>query len=272
MSAKDLAKKNRLVISLLVAGLGLIGLSLYFSFFNSSTSLSESPLAYVTRETGRAFVLKRGLAGKEAIERRLSLYDFNSVETNDTGEAVLSFDSGFKIRMFNNALVTLEKIKDQKRFHILVIVRSGEVRVDGFGQEGDLFISKNGERISASDYNGSLLARTPTIAPDPEDFEAPPAPTDQGLSEEEIAAGIQRHRTSFFKCYTQLLQREPTAKGKASLSFTIENNGKMSLAEVTASEIKNSDFKKCLLEVLRRVEFRSFKGPAISTLFPLKFE
>lgn len=272
MSAKDLAKKYRLVISLLIAGLGLIGLSLYFSVFNSSTTTNDAVLAYVTRETGRAFVIKRGISGKESIERRLSLYDFNSVETNDTGEALLSFENGFKVRVFNNALVTLEKINDEKGFHILVIVRNGEVRVDSFGQEGGLYISKNGDRISANDYNGSLLARTPTITPDPQEFEAPAPSGDQGLSEEEIAAGIQRHRTSFFKCYTQLLQREPTAKGKASLSFTIENNGKLSLAEVTASDIKNADFKKCLIEVLRRVEFRSFKGPAISTLFPLKFE
>lgn len=266
-------KKNQLVVGLLVAGLILVALSLYFSIFSSRTSSEgEVRLASVTRETGKAFVLRKGFTEKEAVEKRTPLYNLNSIETDETGEALVNFDSGYKLRVFNNALLTLEKVADQDNYHVVAIVKNGVVRVDGFGNEGELYISKNGERLSATDYNGSMLAQTPAVVPTPIDTESTPIPEDQGLSEEEISAGIQKHRTSFFKCYTQLLQKEPTAKGKVSLSFTIENNGKMSVTEVTASELANPDFKKCLLEVLRRVEFRSFKGPAISTLFPLKFE
>lgn len=266
-------KKNQLVVGLLAAGLVLIGLSLYFSLFSSHlNSDGEVRLGSVARETGKAYVLKKGFTEKDAIERRLPLYNLNSIETDETGEALISFDSGYKLRVFNNTLVTLEKVDDQDNYHVVAIVKNGVVRVDGFGTEGELFISKNGDRLSASDYNGSMLAQSPAVVPTPIDTASTPIPDDQGLSEEEISAGMQKHRTSFFKCYTQLLQKEPTAKGKVSLSFTIENNGKMSVTEVTASELNNPDFKKCLLEVLRRVEFRSFKGPAISTLFPLKFD
>jgi hypothetical protein len=271
--AKNLAKNNQLVVGLLSAGIALVALSLYFSVFTTNgKSENEIRIAQVSRETGKAFVLRKGYTEKDPVERRAPLYHLNSVETDETGEALINFDSGYSLRVFNNALITLEKIDEQESFYVVVIVKNGEVRIDNFGREGKLFISKNGDRISASDYNGSLMAKTPAITPTPIDTVSTPIPEDQGLSEDEISTGIQKHRTSFFKCYTQLLQKEPTSKGKVSLSFTIENNGKMSVAEVTASELPNAEFKKCLIDVLRRVEFRSFKGPAISTLFPLKFE
>ena len=270
--AKNLAKKNQLVVGLLISGLALIALSLYFSVFDKSDAEGQIRIAQVSRETGKAFVLRKGFTEKEPVIRRVPLYNLNSIETDETGEALVSFDSGYQLRVFNNALLTLEKIDDAESFYVVVIVKNGDVRIDNFGREGQLFISKNGDRISASDYNGSLLARTPTVTPSPVDTMSSPIPDDQGLSEDEIATGIQKYRTSFFKCYTQLLQKEPTSKGKVSLSFTVENNGKMSVTEVTASELPNAEFKKCLIDVLNRVEFRSFKGPAISTLFPLKFE
>lgn len=265
-------EKNQLVLGFLFLGLVLVGLSTYFSFFASEDVIQEIRLARIERETGRVFVLRSGYTQKEKVDRKESLYNLDSVETLESGEAILSFDSAYRIHISNNTLVTLEKIDDQEAFHILLIVKRGEIRVENFGREGELFIAKNGERISATDYNGSQLARVPVEPPQPNQAFSNPIPADQGLAEEEITTVMNNHRTSFFKCYTQLLQQDPTAKGRVSLNFTIENNGKLSVSEVTASELNNEDFKKCLLQVLRRIEFRSFEGPPISTLFPLKFE
>ena len=262
--------KNQLVFGFLLLGIILIGLSVYFSFLHPKSPIKEIRLGRVESQSGQTFVLRSGYTQKELAIKKLDLYSLDSVETMDTGEALISFESAFRVRLFSNALVTVEKIQDQKSFHVVLILKRGSIKVENFGRDGELFIAKNGERVLAADYNGSSLSQAPL---EPGEATAKANLTSiQGLGEDEINTVITNHRTSFFKCYTQLLQREPTAKGDVALSFTIENSGKLSVAEVSASELKNEDFKKCLLEVLRRVEFRAFTGPAISTLFPLKFE
>jgi hypothetical protein len=264
--------KSQLVIGFLLLGLVLVGLSTYFSYFAPKTTSTELLLAHVDRESGKAYVFRSGYTQRETVDRKTNLYNLDSVETLETGEAVLAFESAHKVRMSPNTLVTLERVDDPQGFHVTLILKRGEIHVDSVGREGDLFIAKNGERISAADYNNSTLAQTAVKPPQPNEAFSNPVPENQGLTDEEINSVMNTHRASFFKCYTQLLQTEPTAKGNVSLSFTIENNGKLSVAEVTASQLQNEEFKKCLLEVLRRIEFRTFKGAPISTLFPLKFE
>jgi hypothetical protein len=264
--------KNQLVYGLLLLGLILVGISTYYSFFTPKPTIKEIRLGRAEHQTGQTFVLRSGYTQKEAVLRKADLYNLDSVETMETGESIIGFESAFRVRLFNNTLVTLEKIEDQQDFHIVLIIKRGEVKVENFGRDGELFIAKNGERISASDYNGSSLSQMAVEPIQPTADFSTAAPANQGLAEEEINTVMTNHRTSFFKCYTQLLQKEPTAKGDVALSFTIENNGKLSVAEVTASQLNNEEFKKCLLEVLKRVEFRAFQGPPISTLFPLKFE
>ncbi len=264
--------KNQLVIGFLLLGLVLIGLSTYFSYFAPKDIPTELRLARVDRESGKASVYRNGYTQRENIDRKIDLYNLDSVETQETGEAILSFESTHKVRLSPNTLVTLEKSDDTQNPHVTLIVKRGDVHIDAEGREGELFIAKNGQRISASEYNNSQLSQSPVQPPQPNEAFSNPIPENQGLSEDEINTVMNNNRSQFFKCYTQLLQTEPTAKGNVSLSFTIENNGKLSVAEVTASELKDETFKKCLLEVLRRIEFRSFQGPQISTLFPLKFE
>jgi hypothetical protein len=264
--------KSQLVIGFLLLGLVLVGLSAYFSYFAPKSAQTELLLGRVERESGKAFVYRSGYTQRENVDRRTNLYNLDSVETQETGEAILSFESAHKIRLSPNTTVTLERVDDAQGFHVVLILKRGDVHVDNVGREGDLFIAKNGERIAASDYNNSTLAQIAVKPPEPNEAFSNPVPENQGLTEDEINTVMNTNRSSFFKCYTQLLQKEPTAKGNVSLSFTIENNGKLSVTEITASQLQNEEFKKCLLEVLRRIEFRSFQGPQISTLFPLKFE
>ena len=267
----DGQSKTQLILGFVLVGLFLLGLSYYFSKQEAAKPEREMRLARLERETGKVFVLRSGYTQKENIERRAQLYSLDSIETTDLGEATLSFESAYRVKVLASSLVTLEKIDDPETFHVVVIIKRGDIRVENFGREGELFIAKNGDRVSASDYNSSSLAQLPTAAPTPVDESTAPTPN-QTLSEDEIGAVMNSHKTAFFKCYTQLLQKEPQAKGNVSLSFTIENTGKLSVAEVTASQIQNQDFKKCLIEVLHRIEFKSFQGVPVSTLFPLIFE
>jgi hypothetical protein len=266
--------KNQLVIGFLLLGLVLVGLSTYFSYFAPKEQPTEIRLARVERESGRASVYRSGYTQREPVDRKIDLYNLDSVETQETGEAILAFESSHKIRLSPNTLVTIEKSDDTQNPHVNLLVIRGEVTIEAQGREGELFIGKNGQRIAAAEYNNSQLSQAPVQPPAPnENFPNPGGPEEKlGISDDEINTVMNNNRSQFFKCYTQLLQTAPTAKGNVSLSFTIENNGKLSVAEVTASELPDEHFKKCLLEVLRRIEFRSFQGPQISTLFPLKFE
>ncbi len=266
--------KSKLVAGFLIVGLLLIGFSIYFTFYTKEAASLESQLAKVELVTGKVIAFHNGYTSKEIIEKKGSLYNLDSVETQDTGEAEITFESTFKVRMLNNTLVTVEKIATDKGYQAVLILKRGEISVVNIGRDGELFIAKNGERISAIDYNNSQLAKSPIS----EEVSSPSevSPSTQGLTEEEISSVMSNHRSSFFKCYTQLLQKDPAVKGDISLAYTIENNGKLSVAEISSYKMgiqpENDDFKKCLLEVLKRIEFRAFQGPPISTLFPLKFE
>lgn len=267
-------QKNQLVAGFLIAGAALIGFSVYFSFFSKEKEDLTSRIARVESQTGKVFVLHAGLTQKELVQTRANLASLDSVETLDTGEALISFESAYRVRVYNNALVTLEKVQEEKSSHSILIIKRGEIKIENFGRDGELFIAKNGERIAAADYNSSTLAQT--AVQNPVSSETLANESNQGLTADEISVTISNHRTSFFKCYTQLLQKDPSIKGTVSLSFTIETTGKQSVSDVTTTELAGKsldvEFKKCLLEVMKRIEFRPFQGAPISTIFPLKFE
>lgn len=213
-------------------------------------------------------VLRAGFLEKEKIVKSTPLSNLDSVETNDLGEVSISFESAFRIRVFTNALVTFEKIEDNKSSHVIAYLKRGDLKVEALGRDGELFIAKNGERIKAADFEGSTLQAAPVETPEA----TPTPPINTSLQEDEIYSTMNANRSSFFKCYTQLLQQDTAAKGEVTLSFTIENSGKLSVMDSTSATLGREDFKKCLLEVLSRITFRQFEGPPISTLFPLKFE
>ncbi len=56
------------------------------------------------------------------------------------------------------------------------------------------------------------------------------------------------------------------------MSFTIEKSGKISNPNVASSQLNDNEFKACLFEVLKRIEFKAFEGEPISTVIPLNFE
>lgn len=264
--------KNPWIWGFLIVGLVCIGLSFILTTHPNEHLVTAAPLAKAQLMTGEATITRSGSLQREKIEGHPTLNQLDSVETTDLGEVRLDFESAFRVLLKENTLVTLERIGDQKGFHVVLIIKRGSIQVDNIGHEGDLFIAKNGERISADQYHESPLSKV--AVEDPQQSLTPPnAPAVGGsLSEQEIQDVMGSHRTSFLKCYSQLLQKDPNAKGDATLTFTVENNGKVNGVEITSTSLKQEDFKKCLSEVMNRVEFRPFPGPPVSSLFPLKFE
>jgi hypothetical protein len=262
--------KTQLVLSFVVAGAILIGLGFFLTKKSRNTPANPIRLARIETQAGQVFVIRKGYAQREKVSDKVQLFNLDSVETAEASEANLSFESAFKIVVLENALLTLEQIKNGRDDHIELILKRGEIRVENFGREGKLVIAKNGERVQASQYNGSQLASAP-VMPLEATVEAPAAAL-EGLSSDEISATMAQNQGSLYKCYTLSLQKNSSYKGNVSISFTIDNNGKVSFAEITSSEIDDTDFKACLIEIVKRVEFKTFTGTPISTMFPILFE
>ena len=264
-------KKTQLVIAFCAIGVLLLSAGLFLVNRGQTSTVGEFRLARVERETGDVFTIRTGYSQREKVQTRAPLFNLDSVETSDTGDAVISFESAFRVRVMENSLVTLEKVDDHEGYHVVLIIKRGEIKVENFGRDGELLIAKNGERVNAADYNGSQLSLAPAVPPQSFDSFSEPA-KEQGLSSDEVSATLAQSKTQFFKCYTQVLQKNPKAKGSVSMSFTIENSGRLSLAEITASEIQDENFKSCLKEVLKRIEFKPFSGAPIATIVPMQFE
>ncbi|MGZ6472965.1 MAG: TonB family protein [Bdellovibrio sp.] len=261
-----------MIPSLIIAGILSVALSLFIATQTEKQKPGAQPLARIELNLGKVYILRKNLTQKEILSRRSALYSLDSVETSADGDATMEFDSAYRIRIQENSLITI----DEENERIVLIIKRGDVQVENFGREGTVFISRDGVRWNATDYemNYKKQAATenlPELAPT--ETEAPKTTyTGEGLTSEYIQDTLKTYRGSFFKCYTQLLQKNPGVLGQATISFTIEKTGHVTQSEIASSTINDPTFKKCLLEAIRRVEFKSFTGDPISTVFPLKFE
>ena len=268
--------RNSWVIPSLI-GLGVLSvvLSLFVASQTEKQKPSVPPLALAQLNIGKVFILRKNMTQKEVLAQRSPLFALDSIETAADGDATLEFDSAYRIRIDENSLITL----DDENEHAVLIIKRGDVQVENFGQEGSVFISRDGVRWNATDYEQNYKKQPPTqtlpdVVPSSESAAAgPPGKAEGGgLTSDFIQETLRLQRSAFFRCYTQLLQRTPGVVGQASISFTIERSGKVYNADIASSTINDAAFKKCLLEAIRRVEFKSFTGDAVSTVFPLKFE
>lgn len=271
-----MAKNNKLILSLVGIGLLSLALSLFISTQTEKTNPNVQSIARAQLNLGKAFVLRKNLTRKEILTRRTSIFPQDSVETGADGDATLEFDSGDRLHMQENTLVTIDSENDRT----VVIIKRGDLQVEAEGREGFVFISREGQRWSPADYESKYRKQQqatsetlPDGAPAAAENMGPGTSTPgTGLSQEFIQDVLRTHRPAFFRCYTQLLQKTPGTVGQVSVSFTIERTGKVSSADLASSTFADAQFKKCIVEAIRRVEFKSFNGDPISTVFPLKFE
>lgn len=269
-----MAKNNWLIPSLIIVGILSIALSLFIASQTEKQKPGSQPLARIELNLGKVFILRKNMTHKETLSTRATLFALDSVETSADGDATMEFDSAYRIRVQENSLVTL----DEENERIVLIIKRGDVQVENYGREGTVFVSRDGVRWNATEYEMNYKKQAPAeTLPELAPAETGTSPTTttniaSGLTSEYIQDTLKTHRGSFFKCYTQLLQKTPGVVGQATISFTIERTGRISQADIASSSITDTAFKKCLLGAIRRVEFQSFTGDPISTIFPLRFE
>lgn len=253
-------RNTTLILTFLFSGLILIGVAFLVSKWLDQTPATP-PIATIEKISDSVFILRKHLTQKESLGRKALLHELESIESGPDGDAVLDFPNGFRIRVLSNTEVTLDKEFDKT----LVYLKAGDLRIETMGREDSLFIIKNGVRMTAADYDKNFRDLTET----PKYQERPVA---EGLTPSYLVMVLSAQKGSFYKCYTQLLQKNPKLTGEASISITIEPSGKVSRTEISSSQLEDNSFKRCLTEVTQRIEFKPFVGKPVTTVFPVKFE
>jgi hypothetical protein len=267
-----MAKSKWFIPSLVAAGLFFMALSWWMSSRLETNAPGLRSLARIIYNSGEVAILHKNMTDKEELTKSKTLYYLDTIETGPNGDATLEIDSSYRIRILDNTMITL----DQDGEKTVLILKRGDVQFESFGSSQTLLVSRNGQRMSPNEYV-SILKRDgnqsgfPELAPQ---VSEPPGfgDSNESLSSEHIQETLKRQIPALDKCYKQLLQRTPGVVGQVVLTFTIERSGKISSADTSTSTISDGDFKRCLTEVVRRVEFRSFVGDPITSTFPISFE
>lgn len=256
----DLEKKW----SFILLGLGLICWAFfYFLSFRTDPIIKSTDLAVIESFIGDVYILRLQPFGREKVQGRIWLKKSETIETMAGSDSILEFPSNYRVKIAPESRLSLDLWNDRPR----VVIQRGDVSIENYGRDGDLYFSKDGQVFNATDYG--LFKEKQLIATDKS---SEPSLSSPRLHQKMIEDVLKNSRSSFYKCYSQLLQKNPGLVGQASLAFVILPTGKVQQPEVSNSSLSDPQFKKCLIAVLERVEFPSFSGAAINTIFPLKFE
>ncbi len=256
--------KTWLVPALMAAGIALILLSVLVpKSFNRKTG-SDVDLAFLNEKSGSVVVQNYEMPEPIQLKVNFALHAKDVIRTDAASDALIQFTNEGQFRIAENSEVLLDVLDNQVP---VVIVKSGDLFVERFGRAPSFWIRKDGQSLSAMDYVLADKKNAPKLKD--------PLPTSQDintLSQADIETVMSGKKNDFFKCYGQTLQKNSQARGQVMIAFKIEKNGQTTKIEITKSDISDTTFKTCLLEVVARTQFKRFSGAEINTIFPLRFE
>lgn len=257
-------KNNWIVPSLIGVGISLIFFSIWAPQNKFKLGTSKKNLANIIEKSGSVKVQSSEMPVTSEVDTNYILEDRDILRTDDNSEALVEFNNGGQFRLSEKSEVVVDQLDNGAP---VIVVRTGEIFIEKFGKTPSFWVRKEGQIYSAVDYalidkkNSSRL-REPI--PDQQNKEQ--------ISQMEIETVLNSKKNDFFKCFGQLIQKNPQASGQVLISFTIENPGNITKVEISKSDIVDIKFKSCLMEVVARTRFRSFSGSPVATVFPLKFE
>lgn len=256
--------KKWLVPALILVGLSLIVISIWTPKNQNGRDSSADQIAYVFEKSGEAKVSNNEMPESVTLRVNSSLKPNDLVQTADNSDVAIQWKNEGQFRVMEKSEVLIDQLENGQ---YLVVVRSGDIFVEKFGEAPSFWIRKDGQLLSASDFALSDKSKLSKLK-DP----VPTKALDDQVSQAEIENILNSKKTDFFKCYGQVLQRNAQAQGSVLISFTILNQGQAAKVEISRTDINDSQFKSCLTEVVARTQFKSFKGSPITMVFPLKFE
>lgn len=255
---------NLFAPGLIVLGTGLIAISVFSPQKRISSLFQSKAIANVIEKDGTVFFQNNQMPLPSEVESKQSLAARDLLRTSEESEILVEFKNGGQARLTEKSEALIDLLNNGQP---LIVVRAGEVIIEKFGDAPGFWIRQNGQLYSATDY--ALLVKDQhsklTEA-------LPSSQTLEQISQIEIENTLNAKKNDFFRCYGQLIQRMPQATGQVLLSFTIEKIGRTSQVEVSSSEINDTVFKSCLIEIVSRTRFRVFNGAPVTTVFPIRFE
>ncbi len=88
-----------------------------------------------------------------------------------------------------------------------------------------------------------------------------------------IEAAIMAHKDEFRLCYEREINAEnPNVSGMVRPSFTIGASGRVTESGIQESTIRNANVERCVLTVLKRIQFPVPVGGVVQVTYPFRFE
>jgi hypothetical protein len=266
------SRKLVLTFTLLLLGALLLGVAWWLMQVNKSPAQFGEKIGWVRNELGEVFVVRGNGQIRESVSTSTFILPWDSIETASQSEAELDFSHGEKIKLAPESLIIIEKWKKdipQNAEGFLINLKKGSFKVMTAPKDSLFQVIANGTTSALSEFENFDLAKQ---ASTPQPMTGNLAETQTLLSDKEIESALGSQSASYRKCFHQLLQREPGARGNANISLIIDNSGKVTRPQVQSNDFKDTQFLSCLKEVTLRMKFRSFSGPVITTVFPISFE
>lgn len=93
------------------------------------------------------------------------------------------------------------------------------------------------------------------------------------IDKDAIAAAMQAHYDEFRLCYEKEVNAEsPNLAGRVGTTFVIGSTGRVTQAGIESTSLKNANTERCILDVIRRIDFPIPKGAGIVQVsYPFKF-
>lgn len=86
-----------------------------------------------------------------------------------------------------------------------------------------------------------------------------------------IKSVMTKNASGFKHCYEKALAQDPTLEGKVTLTFTIDESGKVSEAGVGTSTLGDAEVETCMVNRLKKMRFPEPWAGSLKVSYPIVF-
>lgn len=264
--------------------------------------IENTPIAYVVRTEGGAFVRTGDSAKFLPVKSELPLYLKDEIKTERTGRLHIKMTSGYELELLPESQMILDRWSPKGGPEYFSLTR-GNIRVIREGKKGDLYIQQNsrtylpGDAATASRRPMPIYLQNPgapnttsnsknppplpaTVAtPTPENRVGNKMPEKKIKSVEDsttltsayIETILGNQAQLFRRCQLSSLRDGAVSAGNLTLAFSIEKDGKTADVRVITSNLRNKELEKCSVDVIERTKFKPYTGTDVQLSYPIEF-
>ncbi|MBY0451968.1 MAG: FecR family protein, partial [Bdellovibrionaceae bacterium] len=142
-------RNNWFVPGIILAGLILIGFSLWAPQGQFGFNFNQKSLAVVVEKSGTVTFQNNEMPAETKLETKQKLEALDTLRTNPESEILVQFNDGGQFRLGEKSEVVLDLLDNGSP---LVVIRSGEISIEKFGASPSFWVRSEGQLYSAADY------------------------------------------------------------------------------------------------------------------------